>query len=445
MKKNTLIIVLVQLIFANAFCQRSFIELTFTAIDSAAYIQLDSVKIMNQTQGGDTVLYWPDTVLVLSIVDIQENYDMAGGFNVVQNYPNPAGYYTTISIDIPEKDKVSLNVTDVLGRQLISAERLLDRGHHSFRLTAEDQELYFFTATWKGIIRSIKILHSGTGSGRNYSLEYQGSEAIPEPLKTMAFVQDFRYSPGDELLYIGYANGLQSGMLDAPETNMVYTFQFAINIPCPGIPTVEYEGQIYNTIQIFSQCWLKENLNVGTIINGFIYQTNNDTIEKYCYDNDPANCATYGGLYQWNEAMQYVTTQGAQGICPAGWHIPTDEEWKVLEGTVDSQYPIGDPEWDENGYRGYNAGGNLKETGITHWISPNTGSTNESGFTGLPGGYRVNNGVFFNLGGLGDFWSSSQGSAYNAWNRSLSCYEAHVNRGNSYKDYGYSVRCLKDI
>ena len=85
------------------------------------------------------------------------------------------------------------------------------------------------------------------------------------------------------------------------------------------------------------------------MIHGTMEQSNNGIIEKYCYNNEPDSCTKYGGLYQWNEMMQYTTQQGAQGICPPGWHLPTDEEWKVLEGAVDSQYGIGDPEWDNCG------------------------------------------------------------------------------------------------
>ncbi|MBK7631804.1 MAG: hypothetical protein IPJ23_14080 [Ignavibacteriales bacterium] len=83
-----------------------------------------------------------------------------------------------------------------------------------------------------------------------------------------------------------------------------------------------YEGKTYGTVLIGTQCWMKENLNVGTMIQGNSNQSNNGVKEKYCYNNDTANCSIYGGLYQWNEAMQYVTTEGARGICPEGW-IPT--------------------------------------------------------------------------------------------------------------------------
>jgi uncharacterized protein (TIGR02145 family) len=208
------------------------------------------------------------------------------------------------------------------------------------------------------------------------------------------------------------------------------------------------DGEIYATVLIGTQCWMAENLNIGTKINSTAIgyqQTDNDTIEKYCYDNDLAQCEIYGGLYEWDEAMQYVTTEGVQGICLSGWHIPTDNEWKILEGTVDSQYPVGDTEWDGTEWRGFDAGGNLKETGYTHWYSPNTGATNESGYTILPGGFRdISNGSFNYLSYFGFFWSSSQYDAGSVWSRSLYYTLASIYRNYYFKNYGFSVRCLKD-
>jgi uncharacterized protein (TIGR02145 family) len=208
------------------------------------------------------------------------------------------------------------------------------------------------------------------------------------------------------------------------------------------------DGKIYSTVLIGTQCWMAENLNIGTMINsttGGYEQTDNGIIENYCYNNDVANCAIYGGLYEWSEAVQYITTEDAQGICPTGWHLPTDNEFKILEGTVDSQYPVGDPVWDEEGYRGLDAGGNLKETGTTHWWSPNTGATNESGFTCLPGGYRSSDdGIFDYLGSHNYFWSSSQNDDYSTWGRGIYYSDAIVDRFTTDKGNGLSVRCLKD-
>lgn len=105
-------------------------------------------------------------------------------------------------------------------------------------------------------------------------------------------------------------------------------------IPCPSTPTVDYGGKTYNTVLIGSQCWFKENLNVGNMVTG--YPAMDTTIEKHCYNNDPANCETYGALYMWDEAMKYVTTEGAQGICPDGWHIPTEAEVQTLVTYVEN-------------------------------------------------------------------------------------------------------------
>ncbi|MBI9039057.1 MAG: hypothetical protein JEY97_13060 [Bacteroidales bacterium] len=175
--------------------------------------------------------------------------------------------------------------------------------------------------------------------------------------------------------------------------------------PCPGIPTVTYEGQIYNTVLIGEKCWLKESLNVGIMIYGNEEMTDNNIIEKYCYDNDLANCNEYGALYQWNEMMQYSIIPGVQGICPSGWHIPSDEEWKLLEGTVDSQYSVGDPIWSFSGWRGFDAGLNLKS--INGWDNNGNG-VDLYGFSALPGGKRLSDGDFVNLNEYSNIWCSDE-------------------------------------
>jgi len=210
------------------------------------------------------------------------------------------------------------------------------------------------------------------------------------------------------------------------------------NVPsCPGIPTIPYEGKVYHTVQIGNQCWIKENLNAGTMINnsqsGQI-QTDNGLQEKYCYDNDPYNCDIYGGLYEWNEAMQYVFIEGARGICMDGWHIATDGEWTILSDFL--------------GGTGV-AGGKLKSTGTLEagtglWKSPNTGGTNISSFTGYPAGARYSTGEWQAKTYGGYFWSSSQKDEPTAWYRVMVYGYADFWRNSYSKEGGYSVRCLKD-
>jgi len=151
------------------------------------------------------------------------------------------------------------------------------------------------------------------------------------------------------------------------------------------------DGQSYATIQIGTQCWMAENLNIGARILGSNDQTDNDIIEKYCYQDVFYNCDKYGGLYQWDEIMQYMTTEGTKGICPAGWHIPTDAEWCILENEVDA----GTVSCTATGFRGIDAGLNLKS--LSGWNSSGGNSGNGVdlfGYTGIPGGYRLSDGSF---------------------------------------------------
>jgi uncharacterized protein (TIGR02145 family) len=164
------------------------------------------------------------------------------------------------------------------------------------------------------------------------------------------------------------------------------------------------DGRKYATVLIGDQCWMAQDLNVGTQIDSITSQTNNDIIEKYCYQDMESNCAQWGGLYQWNELMGYVTTPGVQGICPAGWHVPTDQDFKILEGNVDSQYGPGSIEWNKTGWRGYDAGYNLRST--TGWNDDWNGS-DAFAFHAMPGGYLT-----LDYGGGPGFYDMGRCSLY---------------------------------
>jgi len=438
MKAKILLLILVSGIISGAIGQNS-IDLTFTAVNNGAYIQLDSIKLMNRTQGDSVKLFWPDTTLTYQItsgdlllyVGYAMNYLVGIGsiskkekqFQLYQSYPNPVRDQSSISVYLPSQGSVNMMVADVRGMIVLNLAQEFDEGTHSLRFSAGDERIYFITAQWNGITQSIKILTEGLTGGKTCKLEYigldNGNTSLKQShLKAGLVVQE-------------------SGILDSPDNDTTYTFQFATNIPCPGTPTVTYEGQVYNTFQIFSQCWLKENLNVGTLINCGQNQTNNSIKEKYCYNNNPDSCTKYGGLYQWEEMMQYSTQQGAQGICPPGWHPPTDEEWKVLEGAVDSQYGIGAPEWDSSWHwRGFDAGTNLKTT--SGWYLNGNG-TDLFSFSGLPGGMG-SIGLFDFIGINGYWWSSTATGIL----RNLYCSSPGIERGFYSFNSGMSVRCLRD-
>ena len=235
------------------------------------------------------------------------------------------------------------------------------------------------------------------------------------------------------LISIGTPVAAQTDHFTATASNSggTCTFEIYVWASCPGIPTVIYGSQTYNTIQIGTQCWLKENLNIGTRINGIQYQTNNGIIEKHCFNDIEDSCTVYGGLYEWNEMMQYVTTPGARGICPTGWHIPTGIEWDALRDYLGGQTV---------------SGGKMKETGTRHWESPNSGATNSSGFSDLgagtyrPAGYNY----YYLLRQAGIFWTST-GSGGFAYRRDTHYTSAEMSPYYCEAYHSFSVRCIKDL
>jgi uncharacterized protein (TIGR02145 family) len=443
MKRKTILVSLLAIAGMIASAQEPAMELTFTAIDSAAWVKLDSIKVMNRTQGGDTVLVYPDTVLALGWVGLPESQASSVGLSV-QIYPNPVTDHSAITVFIPGDDLVRITVVDRMGRLVIQRELQLSEGKHTFSLTPGRESLYLFATEWRGYTRTLKIINLSDKDNTQCLLSYEGFGMSDKQIKTIETMRGFDFSPGDTLLYIGYADTLQSGILDAPEASETFPFQFATDIPCLGTPTVTYEGQVYNTIQLFSQCWMKENLNVGAMTLGVNNMTDNGIIEKYCYNNEPDSCTKYGALYQWKEMMQYTYQLGAQGICPPGWHIPTDEEWKVQNAAADSQYGIGDPEWDigtTSAFNGLDAGFNLKTT--TGWALGYNGN-NKFDFSWMPSGTRWST-SFNAIGEFAPIWSSTKVNNYDgAWYRILYYYSPYVGRFDDFFVYGFAVRCISD-
>jgi len=178
-------------------------------------------------------------------------------------------------------------------------------------------------------------------------------------------------------------------------------------------------------IVIGSQTWARKNLNVGTMVNGAIIQTENSILEKYCYDNLESNCDTYGALYQWDEAMQYVTTEGTQGICPAGSHFPSDNDLKILEVQLGMTQLEANK---QNNWRGTTQGTQLKPSGSSGMDIPLSG-------------YRYSGGVFANISVNAYLWTSTEAGS-NVWKRYLDTARADVYRSSNTKSNGLPVRCL---
>jgi uncharacterized protein (TIGR02145 family) len=198
-----------------------------------------------------------------------------------------------------------------------------------------------------------------------------------------------------------------------------------------SLPTTDIDGNSYLPVTICNQTWTKSNINVSHYRNGDEIpqvtdpsQWANLTTGAWCYyNNDPINGAIYGKLYNW------YAVNDPRGLAPQGWHIPSNDEWTTLSTCLGGEAV---------------AGGKMKETGTLHWDLPNIGATNESGFKALPGGYRYNYGAPYSIGFNSYWWSSTEFDSTSSWLRTINYNNIYLGAGNHLKQFGFSVRCIKD-
>jgi len=198
-----------------------------------------------------------------------------------------------------------------------------------------------------------------------------------------------------------------------------------------GSGVTDIDGNFYNSIIINGQEWMTENLRTTAYANGDTIanipnatQWNNLTSGAWIhYKNDSQYENPYGKLYNW-----FAVTD-PRNVCPTGWHAPSDSEWTVLSDYLGGEFL---------------AGGKMKSTGLQYWLSPNINATNESGFSGLPGGYCVSSAACYTMVTTGYWWSSTEYSTNNGWFRDLIYNLSRLRRDGGSKKFGLSVRCLKD-
>jgi uncharacterized protein (TIGR02145 family) len=202
---------------------------------------------------------------------------------------------------------------------------------------------------------------------------------------------------------------------------------------CNSNSVKDIDDNVYKTVDIGTQVWMKENLkttryNDSTLIH---LESDNEAWTKLTapafswYNNDPENKEVYGALYNW-----YAVGTGK--LCPEGWHVPADSDWMKLKSFL------------EEDRFGEDTGNKLKEAGTSHWKSPNSEASNESGFTALPGGYRSYNGSFNYLGIYGYWWSSTEYKETTVYFWNLRYKFSYVYKFIAEKTNGFSVRCLKN-
>jgi len=397
------------------------------------------VELTDQSNPARHFIDYTDSEGRYSILITETGVDAHSGspeaFKLSRNYPNPFNPSTVISFELPCPAKFRIDIHNVSGQQV----KTLFDGYFSGR---------YGRVVWDATDEADQGVPAGVYI---YSLRAEG---IQISRKMLLMDGGHHTAPGSP------HPGMRGHAL-----NKILSDQYRLHISGTGIETYEQQdlqitgntvfnasvfrtvtdidGNVYRTVKIGNQWWLAENLRVTHYRNGDAIPDITDnsawdglsTGARCVFENDENNADDYGYLYNWHAVSD------SRNVAPAGWHAPTDEEWKTLEKSLGmSQKDADDVLW-----RGTDEGGKLREAGTSHWEDPNEGATNESGFSALPGGYRSRNGSFDDLGYEAYFWSSTERDADWAWSRHMNWYE---NRG-VYRDYekngnGFSVRLLRD-
>jgi len=422
MKKLLFLIAIFCVLKANA---QNYL-ITFSG--SGAATTVSTVKVENLTARTSLTVNGSDILRLTGTVGISQfDYEKSSGIKI---YPNPMIDNSTVEIYPPVAGVATISVYDMTGKPVAQIQSYLENFRQEFRLSGTKNGFYLINVKGNAYQFSGKLLCNGKSNG-TISIEKVNTiiQAVDEKISKKYYkgaqaTVDMPYSTGDRLEFTGISGIFSTVRTDIPSEDKTITFYF---IACS-----DGDNNNYPVVEIGAQVWMAGNLkttkyNDVTTIPLVIDNTTwtNMATPGYCwYSNDEATYKNpYGALYNW-----YAVNKGT--LCPLGWHVPTDAEWTTLTTYLGGTSV---------------AGGKMKESGTTHWSSPNSGATNLSGFTGLPGGWRSSTpGDFNEIGVCGEWWSSTENAATTGWSNYLDYWYQYIYRENINKVVGLSVRCLKN-
>lgn len=394
---------------------------------------IESIIVENLTQG---------TSLILNGGDILSLKNTTTGIESLNNneekkikiYPNPIRDYGFIQFDLPETNLTVITLFDISGKKVLQKQDILSYGQYTYILNGLGSGMYIITIESGKNKYSGQVLCYGSRSV-DPSVSYKNTNpviGVQDDSKNSPDKVTMQYNADDWLKYTGISGIYSTIVTDKPKENKTITFNF--------ISCTDGEGNNYPVVKIGQQVWMGENLKTMKFRDGTKIPLITDGTEwgnlsspAYCwYNNTPDLENNYGALYNWHSV-------NTVNICPQGWHVPAESDWIEL---IDH---LGGTDI---------AGGKLKETGTIHWWTPNTGATNETGFTALPGGWRKGlnpfpmyvDGIFELKHEAGSWWSSSENitDGFCAYFFLMDMNESGISKCNAEKQFGTSVRCIKD-
>ena len=419
----------------NANSQTCFISFEGTGASGA----VSTVKVENLTAG---------TTLTLNGSDILRlSADGPVGVPIIKNenssalkiYPNPMNDNAILQITTPEAGNAIITIIDIAGKLLSQIQSKLDKGLQEFHLSGLKRGSYLISVKGNTYHYTGKLFCNSNQAGTINFEKVTNNQAVDDkiskidPKGTQATVY-MAFTPGDRIKYTAISGIYSTVKTDMPTSDKTITFIF--------ISCTDGDGNNYPVVEIGTQVWTAENLKTTRYLNGDLIGTttpatqdiSGESTPKYQwpYDGNESDVSIYGRLYTW-----YAITDN-RNVCPLGWHIPSDEEWITLKVYLVENV----------------AGGKLKETGTVHWQNPNSAATNETGFTGLPGGAREPIGTFSAKGIVGFWWSTTidptfQNPIYFRLHYQSSWLDRYYDTpcldcGNDERSFGFSVRCIRN-
>ncbi|MBO4381377.1 MAG: T9SS type A sorting domain-containing protein [Bacteroidales bacterium] len=428
----------------------------------------ERITIANISRGWMETLFQGDTIYTLNVTTGIETEEAFKGTSL-QAVQNPFDGNTTVDLNIGTPADVEVVVSDMSGRIVFAnGHSLQQAGTCRLNVSLRNPGTYVMNVRVSGQTLATKLVNTGKG----VKDEVEFGESVPYKTLCNSLLNPTESSSkgssthpfqlGDLMQYVAYAPGVMSQLVTQYQNQseeLLMEFSCLPHIqgdaqPCPDAPTLtDCDGNVYNTVQIGNQCWMKENLRTTRYANGdsipFGTSIANWEPRRYYPNNDSANVYSYGYLYNWTAVMHGSSgsdeiPSGVQGVCPTGWHVPSRAEWYQLTAYVGGQSP-------------YVCGGNPSNiakalAAETSWVSnvgeckvgDDVSTNNSTGFSALPAG--AYGATVVQLFGTGThFWTSrSIGDATYCSSSLLYNYYSQVYFSGPSRGYGLSVRCLRD-
>lgn len=484
--KRTILIIVEMMVCVAAISQNS-LSLVFTCrLTDGRFVQPDSIIVenLNYLRRWTETLIYPDTQYVLNVGWGIQNVESERA-SALQTIPNPFNGTTTVNLQMPEPGDAQVEITDMLGH-VIETQNLtaLQTGIHSLRITLKTPGIYVLTTRVNGKKVSARLVNTGKGSRNAVEYDLFSTKMSHTPSlqqdKSIKGSSSHPFLIGDKMRYVAYVGGIvccdiwQSQHVSEFITLVLQTLPppppvQGDAVPCTGTPTVtDYDGNVYNTVQIGTQCWMKENLRTthysdgssipsGGTIPAEIHYFNPESLNILVSDTAPYFYHSPYGIpfedracwYNWLAVMHGDSSSsnsyGVQGICPVGWHVPSDAEWYQLFDYVSAQpqysctpiyiHPITKALCSQ---RTWNYSGVNCTPGCDYYTN------NATGFSALAVGYFYESGYSV-YGDVAVFWSSSRlGSSSSAFSHELYKSDFCIRSGLNYLKSGLSVRCVRD-